>query len=356
MIPQLKLIPSIAAVGFLLGAVACLGGEPGSSVQTPDSDDPMVTIGEEIVTRAEVEEAAAENLKAVEMQRLQCESQANQNRHRAMELAIDELVRNRLLTAAAADSGLDVSAWEAAQIEQNLESISEQEVTDWYNRNQSRLRGATQEQVADQIKQFLATEKLNASLRESTAVEVMLEPYRVSVEAAGGPTKGAESAPVTIVEFSDFECPFCQRVNPTMERVIEEYGDVVQIVFRQFPLDSIHANARKAAEASLCADDQGKFWEMHDLMFAEQKQLSVASLQEKATRLGLDEAEFSICLTSGRKAAAVEEDVRAGTLAGVTGTPAIFVNGRPMSGAVPFEQMSEVIESELERLGVERTE
>ena len=204
-----------------------------------------------------------------------------------------------------------------------------------------------------QIREFLATQAFYSSLRDEADVEVFLEPFRVDVAAGDAPSKGPTDAPIQIVEFSDFECPFCQRVTPTLDRVVAEYGDKVRLAFRQYPLDNIHANARKAAEAALCAHEQGEFWKMHDVMFSEQKELGVEALRDKASRIGLDSEKFNECLDSGRYAEQVEEDFRAGVLAGVSGTPAIFVNGRPLSGAVPFEQMAEVIDEEIERLGLD---
>jgi protein-disulfide isomerase len=135
-------------------------------------------------------------------------------------------------------------------------------------------------------------------------------------------------------------------VIPTLEQVKQNYGDKVRLVFRQFPLN-IHPNAQKAAEASLCANDQGKFWEMHDLMFAAQRQLTVENLKEKAQRLELDTAAFGQCLDSDKYAAQVQADLEAGMQAGVTGTPAMFINGIPISGAVPYEQLAQVIDAEL---------
>jgi protein-disulfide isomerase len=179
---------------------------------------------------------------------------------------------------------------------------------------------------------------------------VLLEPPRTQV-AATGPSKGPDNAPITIVEFSDFECPFCSRVNPTLAQVQQNYGDKVRIVFRQFPL-AMHPNAQKAAEASLCAHDQGKFWQMHDLMFAQQKELGVDQLKAKASQLGLDTESFNQCLDSGEYADQVRTDMADGTAAGVSGTPAMFVNGVPISGAVPYEQVAAMIDDELDRKGL----
>lgn len=169
------------------------------------------------------------------------------------------------------------------------------------------------------------------------------------VEIAGAPMRGPEDAPVTIVEFSDFQCPYCSRVTPTLERVMNDYDGKVRLAFRQFPLTNIHPMAQKAAEASLCAHEQEKFWAMHDAMFADQGNLGVDALKSKAGELGLDAEQFAACLDSGKYAEEVSSDMKAGQAAGVSGTPAMFINGRFISGAVPYEQVAEVIDDELQR-------
>jgi protein-disulfide isomerase len=173
------------------------------------------------------------------------------------------------------------------------------------------------------------------------------EPTRVKV-ATTGPAKGPANAPVTIVEFSDFQCPYCGRLSPTLKQVEQKYGDKVRLVYRQYPLP-FHRFAQKAAEASLCANDQGKFWQMHDAIFADQQALEVAQLKSKATDLGLNTEQFNQCIDLGRHAAAIQADVKDGAAAGVTGTPALFVNGRLILGAVPLEQITSVIDDELKR-------
>lgn len=175
------------------------------------------------------------------------------------------------------------------------------------------------------------------------------EPVRVAVEATG-PGRGPENAPIKIVEFSDFQCPFCVRFVPVLEQVISKYGDKVRLVFRQFPL-SAHPQAFKAAEASLCANDQGKFWDLHEAMFENQQQLQVDNLKAKATALGMNAEQFNSCLDSGKFSASVQADIQAGIQAGVLGTPALFINGRFISGAVPLDQITKIIDDELRRNG-----
>jgi protein-disulfide isomerase len=188
--------------------------------------------------------------------------------------------------------------------------------------------------------------------RAGVSVEqVAFEPTRIDVEADGFPAKGPADAPVTIVEFSDFQCPFCSRLLPALGQVVEEYGNQVRLVFRQFPLSSLHPDAQKAAEASLCANEQGMFWEMHDAMFENQQALGVEQLKATARSLGVEGTDFDSCLDSGRFATEVAADLQAGRAIGVNGTPALFINGRFLSGAKPFEDIAELVDDELQRIG-----
>lgn len=160
------------------------------------------------------------------------------------------------------------------------------------------------------------------------------------------PVKGNSGAKVTIVEFSDFECPFCGRAQQTLKQIEEAYKDQVRFVFKQFPLP-FHTNAPNAALASLCAQDQGKFWEYHDKLFANQTALSPQDLKKYAQELGLNAGEFSACLENKKYQAQVDQDMKDGQTAGVGGTPAFFINGRLVSGAQPFENFKTIIEEEL---------
>jgi protein-disulfide isomerase len=154
---------------------------------------------------------------------------------------------------------------------------------------------------------------------------------------------------VTLVEFSDFHCPFCKRVQPTLEQLMVKYPKQVKLVFRDFPLDQLHPQARGAAEAARCAHEQGKFWEYHDLLFTNAPKASPDDLGKYAEQVGLDGKKFDVCLSDGSQQAAVQQDVEEGSRLGITGTPMFFINGRPLSGALPFEQFVQVIEEELAR-------
>lgn len=164
------------------------------------------------------------------------------------------------------------------------------------------------------------------------------------------PVKGDEDAPVTIIEFSDFQCPFCARFySETLPQLQSQYVDTgkVKLVFRDFPLTSIHPQAQKAHEASECADEQDKFWEYHDILFENQGSLDVASLKSYAADLRLDTNKFNTCLDSGKYAGEIRKDTADGAQAGVTGTPSFFVNGQQLVGAQPFSAFQQAIEAAL---------
>jgi protein-disulfide isomerase len=337
-----------AGVGVIATlALAC--GLEAQSARTGDAgDERLATIDGKPILESEVLEKAAGQLDNVEAQRLQCELQADQTRHQVMDQAVRGLVRDRLTEEAAAKANLGKDEWFQQELDRRQETIGEDEVTEFFERNRSRLRNANRDQIAPQIRQYLATEQLYAALEEGRDIDYLLDPFRIEV-AADGPAKGPASAPVTVVEFSDFQCPYCKQVVPTIEQALEKYEGKIRVVFRQYPLTSIHPQAFKAAEASLCAADQGKFWELHDVMFEEQKALDVPELEEKAKRLGLDAEAFSSCLSSGKYTEQVQADLKAGVAAGVSGTPAFFVNGRPLSGAIGLDRLSEVVDEELAR-------
>jgi protein-disulfide isomerase len=172
-------------------------------------------------------------------------------------------------------------------------------------------------------------------------------PTLPAVNPARDHIMGPDDAIVTMIEYSDFECPFCARHKQTMDTIKQTYPNDVRVVFRHFPL-SFHSHAQKAAEASECAADQGKFWEMYEKIFDlnESRTMSVANFKQAATEIGLDRGQFDPCLDSGIKATRVAEDYTEGEAAGVQGTPATFINGELVSGAIPLESFLEILSLE----------
>lgn len=297
------------------------------------------------ITRQEVEEVAPDQF-----------IQANQQLHDLTERALDQAIDAKLVELQAEKEGLDGDALVARDVLSKLPEPTEQQIDSIYNVYREQLNNAPRDSVAPQIVDFLQRQQRGVSmqvylaqLRAQYDVRNLLEPARIEVEAIG-PSKGPEGAPITLVEFSDFECPFCVRVLPTLDQVQEAYGDQVRIVFRQFPLNAIHPNAQLSAEASLCADAQGMFWEMHDAIFEARGKAGADELKTMAANFGLDPEVFSGCLDSREFQDQVAADMKAGRQAGVTGTPALFINGRFLSGAQPFSVVSRVIDDELTRV------
>ena len=231
---------------------------------------------------------------------------------------------------------------------------SDQDVAAWYQANQDRVRGAPLEQVRPAIRAYLSQERTQAArrayldqLKTRTPVAILLEPPRQAVKAENAPAKGPANAPIEIIEFSDFQCPYCLRANPTVKQVLDTYGDKVRFVYRNYPLGN-HPNAWPAAEAAQCANEQGKFWEYHDRLFANSAKLSDTDLKQSAAEMGLDAARFNACLDGHKYKSVIEADVKAADAAGVSGTPAFFINGRILSGAQPFEAFKRIIDEELQ--------
>jgi len=310
-----------------------------------DDTGVLATMGGEEITASDIDEGIAAELAKADF-RFRTE------RYRMLVVATEQTVGQRMLEREAEQRGVSIE-----QLVDELtagQGPTSDDVAAWYEQNRARLGGRTLEELAPQIEQLLRAQAqtrilqgLFRDLEQEYDVEYLVPPLEVDFSNAGAPTIGPRAAPVTLVVFSDFQCPFCRQFRGTMDRVREAYGDRVRIVFRQFPL-STHPQAFRAAEASLCAHEKGKFWELHDLMFDEQERLLEADLVAKAERVGLDGEAFRSCLASGRNADIVRADLAEGTQFGVTGTPQIYVNGlAASSGAVPYEAVEEMIERAL---------
>jgi protein-disulfide isomerase len=339
------------------GVGAC-SNEPAKAVQpanataaaeaSPDLPDVLATIGDEQVTMADIRARVGTELD-------QLETRYRIASHGLVEKTLKQVLQERVLLEEARKQGKSLE--ELISAEAGSTEPSEVEIAAWYEENRSRVSGRALDQIRPQIADLLRKERRVAALDAVEArvnrernVTVHLQPLRLDVDDPAAPALGPANAPVTLVEFSDFQCPFCGRFYPTLHRLADAYGDKLRIVYRQYPIASLHPNAIKAAEASLCANDQGKFWEAHDLMFQEQNRLAVRDLKVLAGRLGLDQTKFDTCLDSGRYTEQVQNDLADGARFGVTGTPALFVNGIPVEGgAVPYETLARLIDAELAR-------
>jgi protein-disulfide isomerase len=342
----MRIHTSLAAVVVL--CTAC--SSSAQPARQPGPADVAATIGGQPITVAELDEQALQHpVSAFGSMTLQ------QALYEARRAALDEIVGRRLLDAEARAQGIERSALVEREITAKVAPPSDAEVTAWYAANPNRVQGAPIDQVRQPIHSLLLEERTDAArqqyletLRAKTPVMVLLDPPRVKVADAGRPARGPAGAPVQIIEFSDFECPFCLRAFPTVRQVLNTYGDKVRLVYRHFPLQN-HPNARPAAEASACAAEQGRFWEYHDRLFGGPGRLSGADLKKHAADLGLDAAQFNACVDSRKYQKDVQTDLEEGEAAGVSGTPAFFINGRPLSGAQPFEAFERIIDEELAR-------
>lgn len=329
------------ALALVALAVACTPTEP-----APDPGAQVATLDGVAIHEAELETWIRDELYA-EATRGKGEAELFDLRSEALERLIDD----RLLRAEVEKRGGDLESLQQ-EIVGGIE-VSDEEVARFYEQNRQRAGDATFEQLGPRIRAFLTQQtrgqewqRFVSGLRDAAAIEIAFEAPRFEV-AATGPALGPEGAPVTIVEFSDFNCPFCQRVNATLKALLDRYPEQVRIVFRHYPLDSIHPRARAIAEASVCADEQDLFWDFHDRVFADGTALEDDALRAIAEGTGLDLDAYDACRADGRAGQVVARDVEDGAAVGVTGTPAFFVNGVRLTGAQPLDAFVDVIEKEL---------
>ena len=344
----------------VLGATAGCADQKAASAATarstasaPSSENALpevlASIGDEKITLADLRSRVGDDLDQMDIR-------YQQQRHKVIDQALQDILRERILGAEAKKRGKTVEQLVADEAGGSLEP-TDIEINAWYEQNKARLSNRPLEPLRPQIADYLrkerqrdAAKKLNDRLDKENKLTVYLEPFRVPLNNEGAPALGPENAKVTLVEFSDFQCPYCKGFFPVLKQIEEKYKDNVRIVYRQYPIASLHPYAPKAAEASLCAHEQGKFWELHDAMFQEQDKLTVKDLKAKATRLGLDQKKFDSCLDTGKFAERVQEDTREGQRSGVTGTPALYINGVSVDGgAVGFDVMQRLLDEELAR-------
>ena len=311
--------------------------------------DVVATVGTVAITLGEVDEKAmqqpAGNFGSMKLSLALYEARRS---------AIDDIIGDKLLAQESKARGITSAALMDQEIGAKVATVTEADVIAWYDANPSRVQGAKLDQVRAPIRSMLTQERTQTAyqtyvdqLKAKTSVRVSLEPPRQKVAIAGSPAKGPAAAPVEVVEFSDFQCPFCLRAYPTVNQVLSTYGDRVHFVYRNYPLPN-HPDARPAAEAAACAAEQGQFWPYYDRLFADQTKLSADGLKQSAAALGLDTGRFNACVDTHKYKDRVETDIKEGNEAGVNGTPAFFINGRLLSGAQPFDAFKRVIDEEIE--------
>ena len=267
--------------------------------------------------------------------------------------ALENLVNQKLLEAEAKKKGIPTEKLLEQEVDAKVAEPTEAELQALYIVQKEQLRKSFDD-IKAQLQQLLKQAKLQQArqdyykrLREQAGVSIFLQKPKVEVAYDPARLRGNPKAPVVIVEFSDFQCPYCRSVQPTLKNLLAKYEGRVSLSYRDLPLRDIHPQAQMAAEASRCAGEQGKFWEYHDLLFENPNKLNREGLVEQARSLKLDEKQFDSCLSSGKYKAQVEQDRQLGLRAGLTGTPGFFINGNMLSGNLPQDSFEKVIQSEL---------
>src|SRR5260370_19526195 len=310
------------------------------------SSDPVATVGGQPVSEEEVLEALGPQ------QAMQLRNQE----YEAKSKALDSLIRLKVVQAEAKKRGISPEKLIQQEVEAKVADPTDGEVEAFFW-GQNRAN-ASFEEVKEQYRATLKQLKLQKarqvyadSLRAKIDVAVLLRPPSVTVAYDPTRVKGDPNAPITIVEFSDFQCPFCKKSESTLHELLTKYSGRVKLAYLDFPLREIHPQAQRAAEAARCAGEQGKFWEYHDALYAEQSKLDGAELLTRARPLNLDEKSFQSCLNSGKFKSKIEADLEQGRKVGVAGTPGFFVNGVFLSGAVPPADFEKIIDIQLALLG-----
>ena len=278
----------------------------------------------------------------------------DQQIHSLRTQALGSEIAEKLLEAEAERRGMTVQEFIGAEVEPKIGSPTNNEVSDFYNEQKDQINKPLKE-VRDEIVRLLrqqkATTHLNdlvATLRADAKIEVHLDPPRLPVELQDTRQRGPADAPVTIVEFSDFQCPFCRRVQPVLSELREEYQDRIRWVFKDLPLTDIHPEAVRAAQAARCAGEQDKFWEYRAKLF-EQDLFTDATYTEVAEATEVDPEPLMECLNSGKYQRPVAVEALEARNLGIDGTPAILVNGILITGARAIENYRNIIDSELEK-------
>ena len=318
----------------------------GQAAPQTSSAGPVATVGGQAISEEELLDTLGPQ------QSMQLRTQE----YEAKSKALESLIRLKVVQAEAKKRGISAEKLIEQEVESKVPDPTDDEVQAYFwGQNPA---GATFDEVKDQYRASLKQLKLKKarqvyadSLRAKSDVAVLLRPPSVNVAYDPSRVKGDPKAPITIVEFSDFQCPFCKKSESTLHELLTKYSGQVKLAYLDFPLRDIHPMAQSAAEAARCAGEQGKFWEYHDSLYADQSKLDGADLLSRARSLKLDAKSFQSCLDSGKFKSKIDADLEQGRKVGVAGTPGFFVNGVFLSGALPPADFEKIIDNELALLG-----
>lgn len=340
---SMKRIAIVSAALLMLAVYGCSKPVQTSSPVAPATGI-AATVNGQTITMEELNTSAKNQLKKVEMET-----------YKVLKNSLDDMIDDKLIADAAKKKGVDAEKYLAEEIDAKVQKPTEEEMKAMYESSKGKLGGKTYDEVKKQISDYLeqsrkarARNELMSQLKQGAEIKISLEPPRVDVDISKAPTIGDKDAKITLIEFSDYQCPFCMRVRPAIWKLMDEYKGKIRYAFMDFPL-SFHKDAKKASEAARCAGDQGKYFEFNKKIFDNQSKIGVEDLKKYAKELQLKMKDFDSCLDNGKHAKDVEESVEIGINSGVSGTPAYFINGIMLSGAVPYESFKEIIETELKK-------
>jgi len=333
-------------------ATAKTNGAPAatSNKATTDATGPVATWSQGEISEAQLDES-------LETELLKLEADFVSNRYDARQQGLEAMVSEKILEAEAAKRGLaDVTALLESEIDAKLTPPTEAEVNQFYAMMARRMGGRPLEEVRPSILQEITrraqAERFQAFLgemRDAYKVKISLprpEVPRIPISVDDDPSIGPDDAPITIVQFAEFQCPYCGRAKEVVDQVMKKYEGKIRMVYRDFPL-SFHDRAVPAAVAANCAGAQDNYWGMFDALMGNQRALTEADLTRYATEIGLDLEQWNVCRKDPAQEAEVQKDFEDGSKAGVQGTPAFFINGIFLNGAVPLEQFTAIIDAEL---------
>jgi len=326
----------------------------GKAITARELDEPLAAQIQEL----ERQIAALTTEKLDEASRQQQKYELEQQIFELRRKKLDELIDQKLLQGEAARRGMTVEELLAKEVVPRVPPVTDEQVDRFYEQYKNRMVQRPEAELKQKVREILKKHRLlheqqkySQTLRTDAKITTLLVPpvLRIQVGVAGAPLKGPESAPVTIVKFEDFDCPFCQQAQTTLGLVMARYGGKVKLVHRDFPIEQLHPSAQQAHEAARCANDQGKFWAYHDALYADERKRSRDDLKALAEQTGLDLPAFEQCLIKRTHRNDVQRDVDEGARLGIKATPVFFINGRQLTGAQPLEQFTQVIDDELAR-------
>jgi len=341
----------IAAVAMSFAVMVMVA--PSTARAADGSANPVVaSIGDHHITQSEMDAAMLQSLSKSQLFDLRKQT-------------LDRMIDTYVINDAARKANLTSEAYLAHELK-SKNPVTEADAQKYYDAHKAGIDAQTGGKPFKDIKGLLISalqrhddrerrDALIAKLRTDEHVKVALLEPRVSVASAGHPWTGGKDAPVTIVEFSDFQCPYCRSAEPVLKQVRAKYGDKVKLIYMDFPL-GMHVHAMDAAVAGRCAAEQNKFWEFHDAMFSDQTKLDAAGLKASAAKVGMDPAKFNACLDAKSGINGIKSDQAQGERLGVSGTPTFFVNGRELVGAESEKGFSDVIDDELSHSGGTQTQ